>query len=296
MKRIGFIIFLLAIICLLYSCGHEHSFSEWSVETEATCSSAGEQIRRCECGEVERQEIAKKEHKIVPVDPIAPTCTDVGYTAGSCCTVCGTYTVEPKPLQPSHNYLPTVVSTPTCTAKGVTRYTCSECSASYIIESEPLEHTIINETCTTPKTCTVCNSTFGSPLGHTIKLGMCERCNEFVQPKIDIPSLPIAVSLKIEGYETELTITELSYRFTGSSIAITYSGIKTKDDGSLNNGRFLAGFSYRLYDAEGNLVASDNASVSNLALGESFRDEMFFIVSLPEISDFYTLVIEDYSV
>ena len=67
-----------------------------------------------------------------------------------------------------------------------------------------------------------------------------------------------------------------------------------KDEGSATNGRYFCGFSYRLYDDKGNLVASGSSSVFDLSVGESFSDEQFFIVSLTDIADFYTLIIEDY--
>ena len=256
MKRAYLIIFFLCVLCVLSSCGHEHTFSEWRVKTEATCSAEGEKVRMCECGETESAVIEKKEHQIITISPIAPTCTDIGYTEGRCCSVCGHFTAEPQPIQPSHVFTPA--------------------------------------TCTEPTTCSVCNVSVGEPLGHTLKLGICERCENFVQPKITLPSLPVSASVETEGYKTEMSITAISYTFTGNSIAFTYSGIKTKDEGSLTDGRYFCGFSYRLYDSEGNLAASGNTSVFNLAVGESFKEERFFIISLPEISDFYTLVIEDF--
>ena len=293
MRRIGLIIFLLLIISTLYSCGHEHSYSDWSVKTEATCSSEGEETRECECGETETRAIEKKEHRIIATSPIAPTCTNAGQTAGAHCSVCGIFTTEPQILPPTHNYIPSVISAPTCTAKGVTQFNCSACEASYTEESEPLGHNIINETCTTPKTCTVCGSTFGLPLGHTTKRGLCERCNEFVEPKINIPSLPLSVSVTTDANKTEMSVTDLSYNFTGNNIEFTYSGIKTKDEGIATNGRYFCGFSYRLYDDKGNLVASGISSVSDLSVGESFKDERFYIVLLTDIADFYTLIITD---
>ncbi len=297
MRRICLITFLLLIIATLYSCGHEHSYSDWKVETEATCTAEGKKIRTCECGETESETIEKKAHQIVAVSPIAPTCTGAGQTAGAYCSVCGIFTTEPQTLPPTHNYIPSVISVPTCTAKGVTKYDCSVCEASYTEEYEPLGHDIINETCTTPKICTVCDSTFGLPLGHTKKLGLCERCKEIVQPKINIPSsLPLSVSVTTEANKTEMSITELSYTFTGNNIVFTYSGIKTKDEGLNTNGRYFCGFSYRLYDDKGILAASGNSTVFDLSVGESFKDEQFFILSLSDIADYYTLIIEDYVV
>lgn len=40
------------------------------------------------------------------------------------------------------------------------------------------EHEFSNATCTKPKTCVSCGETEGTPLGHTVEIGTCERCGE----------------------------------------------------------------------------------------------------------------------
>ena len=47
---------------------HEHSWSEWTVTKEATCTEKGEETRSCACGEVETREIAALGHEFVNGD------------------------------------------------------------------------------------------------------------------------------------------------------------------------------------------------------------------------------------
>ncbi len=66
-----------------------------------------------------------------------------------------------------HNYFSTVSRQETCGADGERTYTCSLCGFSYV-ETIPAtgNHSFVDATCTTPKTCTVCGVTEGEALGH----------------------------------------------------------------------------------------------------------------------------------
>ena len=44
---------------------HEHSFGEWTVVTEPSCTDAGEELRTCACGETEKREIPALGHDFV---------------------------------------------------------------------------------------------------------------------------------------------------------------------------------------------------------------------------------------
>ena len=44
---------------------HEHSFGEWTVTTEPTCTEKGEETRSCECGETETREVEALGHDFV---------------------------------------------------------------------------------------------------------------------------------------------------------------------------------------------------------------------------------------
>lgn len=54
------------------------------------------------------------------------------------------------------------------------------------VKSEPANadasahsHEWLEATCENPKTCSLCNETEGAPLGHTVEMGVCDRCGEF---------------------------------------------------------------------------------------------------------------------
>ena len=65
-KLLCVIVLMLALVCVLASCGHEHNWSEWETTTEATCTAEGTKERYClECDEknVETIPTNKKIHK-----------------------------------------------------------------------------------------------------------------------------------------------------------------------------------------------------------------------------------------
>ena len=69
---------------------HEHSWSDWTVTTEPTCTEAGVETRTCECGETETREVAALGHGETEVrGAVAADCTTDGYTGDTYCTVCG---------------------------------------------------------------------------------------------------------------------------------------------------------------------------------------------------------------
>ena len=75
-----------------------------------------------------------------------------------------------------HTYKESVVNA-TCTSSGTQTYTCSSCSHSYSENIPQKGHSWQYATCTSPKTCSVCNTTEGTALGHSKNSnGNCERC------------------------------------------------------------------------------------------------------------------------
>ncbi|MBQ7098472.1 MAG: glycoside hydrolase N-terminal domain-containing protein, partial [Oscillospiraceae bacterium] len=68
---------------------HEHSWSDWAVTTEPTCTETGVETRTCECGETETRTIAALGHTEEILDAVEPTCNETGLTEGKKCSVCG---------------------------------------------------------------------------------------------------------------------------------------------------------------------------------------------------------------
>ena len=78
---------------------HTHTYSDWAVTTEPTCTAEGEETRTCSvCGESETRTIEKAAHKIVIDTSVTPTCTKTGVTEGQHCSVCGEVLVEQQTI------------------------------------------------------------------------------------------------------------------------------------------------------------------------------------------------------
>ena len=133
---------LLCALCLT-SCGHEHAWSEWVAETDATCTQGGTLVRTCECGEKETLPIAAKGHVPGP---------EASCTGSQICMICN------AEFEAAHGHTPGAAAT--CT----TAQTCTVCN----VELAPaLGHTpSAAATCTTAQTCTVCNAELTAALGH----------------------------------------------------------------------------------------------------------------------------------
>ncbi len=94
MKRLFTLFILLASIfalsLTLASCSHEHTPSDWIIDTQPTCISDGSRHKECsECKEtIETEKIDKLGHTEVVDVAKAPTCTETGLTEGKHCSVC----------------------------------------------------------------------------------------------------------------------------------------------------------------------------------------------------------------
>ena len=105
-----------------------HSFGEWVLTTEPTCTETGVETRTCACGETETREVEALGHTYEAV-VTAPTCTEAGYTTYTC-SVCGDSYVADEVAALGHSY-ESVVTAPTCTEPGYTTHTCSVCGFSF---------------------------------------------------------------------------------------------------------------------------------------------------------------------
>ena len=96
-----------------------HSFGEWAVSKEATCTATGVQTHTCACGAVETQVIPALGHNHT-ADTTAPTCVQKGYTTYTCS--CGDSYVGNETAPAGHAWN---INAPTCTEDQVCA-TCGE--------------------------------------------------------------------------------------------------------------------------------------------------------------------------
>ncbi|MBR4072133.1 MAG: hypothetical protein IKK26_06235 [Clostridia bacterium] len=156
------------LLCLVGCECKEHTFGEWTVESEATCSMPGKEVRICEkCEKVEEREISVLEHSfnewVIEKDS---TCALEGKKIRTCENCKKTEEMQLAKLK--HTYSDWFECEPsTCTTRGTLKRTCVDCSAEETIPSDKLEHNWIKATCFTPKICSVCETTEGDAMGHS---------------------------------------------------------------------------------------------------------------------------------
>ena len=260
MKKASIFILIFTALISLSACKHDHEFGDWITSVEPTCAAEGEKVRTCACGQSQTEPIPVCEHSAITIEAIPSTCLSVGYTQGSKCEICDTVLVSPEQTPPSHVYSS--------------------------IQPEP--------TCTQPKACILCDTVVEPALGHTVSVGLCTRCHEYIPPTVQLPNTPIRSTLQISGCTTEFEITAISYQIIENSLVITYDGIKTADEGFASDGRYVCGFSYTLLDQNGATVLTENASVIGLSVGEQVANKIL-VIDLPmATSDFYVLTIGNY--
>ena len=136
---------------------HEHEWTEWTVTTEPTCTTAGEKTRTCACGETETEVIPALGHGETEVrGAVAATCTTAGYTGDTYCTVCGEKIADGEAIAAlghTEEIIPAVDAT--CTETGLTEgKKCSVCGEILVAQEET------------------------AALGHDFVDGECTRCDE----------------------------------------------------------------------------------------------------------------------
>ena len=81
----------------------QHSFSEWTPITPATCTAQGVEMRICElCSHGENRFTKKLPHTEAIDEGVAATCTAAGLTEGKHCAVCGEVLLAQAPIPPAH--------------------------------------------------------------------------------------------------------------------------------------------------------------------------------------------------
>ncbi len=151
------LLLMLACVFALSACSdkHEHTFTSYVSDNNATCTQDGTETAKCDGCDA----------------------TDTRTAAGSAGHKLGAW-VEEAPA--------------TCTAEGVLgHYTCSACNKNFDKDNKELAslaiaksaHSFSAATCQAPKTCTVCQATDGTALGHAwvnascTEAKHCSRCS-----------------------------------------------------------------------------------------------------------------------
>ena len=212
-----------------------HSFSDWFVLQNPTCSLEGIRQRSCTvCGEKENESIPTTQHKGGTASCNAQAiCTDCGYPYGA--TIAHTWEAADC-IFPKHctvcnasegNALGHKGGTATCTEYAV----CTVCYTEY---GQLKEHDYENATCTSPKTCADCGHTYGSALGHTYAEGECITCGQKEPSNATVKDF--YMTYPISTIKGAGKITSVSYRVSGSTIYVTVNGEKTSSAGTLTFG------------------------------------------------------------
>ena len=131
---------------------HRHSFGDWTVTQEATCTENGIQERTCVCGEKEEQSVAAVGHIFGQWDIVQDaTCTEGGMQERSCS--CGEK--ETKNISATgHTFSQwTTIQDATCTQSGEKERACS-CGEKETQSVAQLPHTFGKWTVTKKASCT----------------------------------------------------------------------------------------------------------------------------------------------
>ena len=104
------------------------------------------------------------------------TCTKEGVKTHTC-KFCGDSYTSSIPVLSTHNYKLVTSVKSTCTSEGTNKYQCNDCEKSYVEKVAATGHKWKEATCTQAQICTVCNTTQGESLGHSLSAGFCSRCD-----------------------------------------------------------------------------------------------------------------------
>ena len=101
-----------------------HSYDEWVIVINPTCTDDGLRERYCSCGEKQEDIIASLGHELITVDKKPATCTEAGYETHVECSRCGFSSCE-EITALGHNFGEwEVIKDATCTSFGLKKRTC----------------------------------------------------------------------------------------------------------------------------------------------------------------------------
>ena len=128
-----------------------HSYSEWEVILDPTCTEIGMERRDCEvCDHYETRDVVALGHDGINHEAQAPTCTEIGWHAYVTCSRCE-YTTYVEIAALGHDEIGHSAKEPTCTTIGWYDYvTCSRCDYTTYVERAVLGHDTINHEAQAP--------------------------------------------------------------------------------------------------------------------------------------------------
>ena len=316
---------MLVLVCTFSSCATNdknddntsgicvHQWSDWQITKPVTCTEDGATAHICEkCDKIQELTINAKGHLYSDWKTTKQaTCTEDGISM-HICENCGK-TQELTIDALGHSYGDWLITQEkTCSKSGAEERTCTTCQNKETKAIAAIGHHSFgdwvitkNATCmvdgTKERIC-VCGEKQVEAIAasHNYVNGICSVCNDGVI-NITTPDTPITLnreSISGEIYNT-LTIASLRWEVAKNNpdgtknIIVYYSGEKTYNSNEVNP-TSTCYFVYKLYDAEGYVVARGVVEIYGLTASDKFKSESFTINNLnPNQS--YTLVLCEYN-
>ena len=202
MKKVALLILSITILICLVACNqgqnqnptpeHTHSFGEWDVTKNATCTEDGVKVRYCDCGEKQSESIPTLNHTEVIDEAVAPTCTEAGKTEGKHCPYCNTVFVVQEVI-PTVDH---VYNTTYSFDNSFHWYACKNCGA----KKDANEHQEADN-------------------------GMCSVCDQSVGPTVGIiyDISADGTYAMVVGYEGSATKIKIADTYEGLPVKVIYS-------------------------------------------------------------------------
>jgi hypothetical protein len=174
----------------------EHSWQ--TIIKEASCTERGECTKKCfVCGKTTTETI-EAHHNYTETVVSEPKCETEGK-AQLVCSACGD-TQEKYISATGHTWSEeNAVTEPKCGKDGISQVVCTQCGSKENKAIAATGHTWVNATCTSAKTCSVCNATEGAPLGHTTDAGVCSRCKKTIMKQSPITVVNMRYTIDYVG-------------------------------------------------------------------------------------------------
>ena len=197
---------------------HTHAFGEWETTKNATCTTEGEKVRYCTCGEQQASTVAMLGHTEVTDKAVAATCTTSGLTEGKHCSTCYEVIIEQKTVEAlGHTEVTDKAVAATCTTAGLTEGKhCSVCNTTIVAQAaiEKLSHNYVNEAIIKNATCIAKGS----------KKLTCENCSAYITQEYELEKLAATeINKQALNYVGEIIVYDKQGKELGLATGFVYS-------------------------------------------------------------------------